>query len=121
MSDLPFMDVPVAGFYQRKLVKRGIFVPVKIWYGPPVDPENADLVLDRSPRWQGMVDGKLWTGEIQDLWISCAKHPITKAEYNYLIARSRYARRWDPDHPAANPREPIDMMKAAPPVPPRKD
>jgi len=42
-------------------------------------------------------------------------HPITAAEYSYLLARGRHAKRWTPEHPerepAADPRQPVDWLR----------
>src|SRR6478609_7507672 len=52
---VPFIDRPVAGHYQMRLARGGVFVAVRFWFGAPVfDGE----VLDRSPRWCVEVNGQ---------------------------------------------------------------
>ena len=119
-------DVPVAGHYAMPLVKGGLAVPIRIWFGQPViDGEEQD----RSPRWCVEVDGQpeRWeadeeTGyrcrvprDVFEVWPYCARQPISEREYRFLLKRAAWAREHAPHHPAANPRERIDV-RALPPA-----
>lgn len=102
-----------------KLVRNGVRVPVRIWFGAPVvDGEE----LDRSPRWCVEIDGRTDRTEkdadgyrcrvpldVLDAWPYCAREPITAAEYAYLVAHAAWARDHAPDHPKAEPRKPVDF------------
>lgn len=111
---------PQAGFYRVKLVRGGIHVPVRIWFGCPViDGEEQD----RSPRWCVEVDGQTSRpvadveGHIEPLdphevWPFC--EPITEDEYRFMCRRRGWAVDHAPHHPAANPREPIDLAQLPP-------
>lgn len=112
-------DQPVAGFYATRLVKGGIEVPCMIWFGTPViDGERQD----RAPRWCIAVDGKSdrFDREQQcrvpldvfDYWP--LRRRIAASEYAFQRRRTAWAERYAPDHPAANPRERIDL-RALPP------
>jgi hypothetical protein len=112
---------PIAGYYAMRLAKGGIKVAVRVWFGPPtIDGETQD----RSPRWCCSVDGitdKLVDGvrvpldPIDDeVWPFCALHPIDQTEFLFLLKRTTWARTESPDHPAANPRKPIDLRKLKP-------
>ena len=99
------------------LVRGGPHVPVEIYFGlPRIDGEE----IDRSPRWCCVIDGKttrLRDGvtellDIEKAWPWCARRPIPKSEYEYLVARGNHAREWLPHSPAANPRKPMDWNKA---------
>jgi hypothetical protein len=106
-------DVPVAGWYQMRLVRGGPLVPVRIWHGLPiVDGEEQD----RSPRWCVEVDGETTRrGELLDItqvWPWCAREPISEADYRFMVAHSRWAKT-QPHHPKATPRRPIDKRGAS--------
>lgn len=123
-----FTDAPRAGFYQLLLRGRPP-QPVRIWFGPPTDPDTGEE-MDRSPRWQMLVNGqpallaeedrnpleveraKLWT----DVWPRCAGAPIEEAEYAYLVASIEHARQHEPDNPFSRPGRRIDLDTAAMPL-----
>jgi len=45
-------DPLIEGYYLIRLDRaRRVSVPVRVWYGPPNDPETGEP-LDRSHRWQ---------------------------------------------------------------------
>lgn len=116
------VDQPVAGFYRMRLVKRGPWVPVLIWYGQPiVDGET----LDRSWRWCVCLndetcrddDGTRVPIEVDRVWPECSGQPIAQAEYEFMVRRVRWARDDAPDHWANHPYEPLDLG-TLPPVTP---
>lgn len=94
----------MAGTYETKLVRGGILVPVKLW--------------QEGEMWQALVDGEAYTGDIYHLWCWVMGRPIPEHEYAYKLARGRHAKRWTPDQPAANPRDPVDWLKVK--LPPRR-
>src|SRR5439155_27202766 len=114
------------GFYTVRLVRGGLSVPVKIWFGRPIiDGEEQD----RSPRLCIEVDGRTCRPEIDettgerigrvpldpiydDIWPSC--RPISEREYLFMRRRSAWAREHAPDHPAADPRKPVDLRRMKP-------
>ena len=109
MTILP--DTPQTGYYRTKLVRGGIFVAVKIWYGPPLDPEDYSQTLARSWRWQALVDGELYMGNVLDVWTFCAGRPVSEAEYRFMLATATHHRTHDTGHPSAEPRKPVDFNK----------
>lgn len=90
-------DRPVAGYYQTRLVKGGVMVPVHLW--------------QEDGGWRATVDGEPYDGDIYHLWVWSMDKPIAESEYHYLLARGRHAKRWQPDQPAANPRQPVDWLR----------
>lgn len=108
-----FIGDPQPGFYRTRLIRGGIMVPVRFWYGPPiVDGEE----LDRSYRLNVEVNGRTdfvtedGTRELLDpfeVWPFC--QPITQREYQFMHQRIDWAQRYEPGHPAANPTTPIDL------------
>lgn len=99
-------DRPVAGYYQRKLVRGGTWVPVKLW--------------QEGEEWKALIDGKSFDGDIYDLWVWASAHPISESEYRFLLARSSHAKRWLPDHPFAQPQRPVDWLKTPLPKGPKR-
>lgn len=126
------MTVPLigeirAGFYQVRLIKGGIMVGCRFWHGAPVfDGEE----LDRSHRWCVAVDGATTrpaldadglpiegVRELLDAWevwpYACGR-PISEREFQFLARRRTWAVEHDPQHPAAQPRKPVDVLQLKP-------
>lgn len=100
------VDTPTAGYYRTRLVRGGIFCPVKIWHGPPNDPETGEP-LDRSWRWQCLVGGELI--DLHRVWPWCGRHPIDETEYTLMLERAKWAAKYAPQSPEAQPRKPVDI------------
>jgi hypothetical protein len=127
MTKEPQIGVPSAGFYQCRLARGAIWVPVEIYFGRPV--VDGEL-LDRSPRWCAVVDGRTDRNDydddgnllgrvpldpiLDDVWVHCCGHPISKREYEFKTKLRTWAKEHDPNHPAANPRQRIDVHKLKP-------
>lgn len=116
---------PTPGYYAMRLVKEGPRVAVRIWWGLAIiDGEEQD----RGEDWRCEIDGKTDYVEserdvgyrcrvplpIDRAWPFCAKEPIDRSEYLYLTTMASHAKAHDPSHPAAAPRERIDVSKMAP-------
>lgn len=100
-------DEPQCGWYKRKLVKGGVFVPARIWMVQPIDAETGELVGDEIL--QAEVNGAY--AEPQDCWSWLCANPITEAEFNYLTARIEHAIRHEPEDPFADARKPVDLNR----------
>jgi hypothetical protein len=91
---------PEPGFYLRK--RRG-FIPLA-----------AEIRLDPVEGFSVMLDGT-WQGPAADPWSLPLMHevftaePSTREEVEFRIGVKRWAEIYKPDHPAANPRRPIDL------------
>lgn len=114
-------DRPIAGTYQLLLRGRPP-QPVRILFAPPIDDDTGEP-MDRSPRWQMLVNGRyaiiseddrdelahprqiLWG----DVWPRCSGSPIPYSEYAYLVARIDHAQSHDDRDAFANPRRRIDL------------
>jgi hypothetical protein len=125
----PQVGVPVAGFYTCRLIRDGVRVAVRIWFGQPI---VEGEVQDRSPRWCCEVDGctdrndydadgnRLGRVPLDPLlddpgvWTHCCGNPISEREYDFLNRRRLWAVEHAPDHPAANPRTPVDVRALKP-------
>lgn len=104
---LYFGDGPAPGFYRTRLVKRGPWVPVKIFLlDGERDAETGELLSDQKlvVRCGDQMKDWTWALERQPFL-----QPITRAEYDFLLARGRWAAAHDPHHPDADPLRPIDL------------
>jgi hypothetical protein len=115
---------PMAGLYAMRLTKGGLPVAVRIWYGPAIiDGEEQD----RGHDWRVEIDGETDKIEsdtsgyccrvaldVHSVWPFCARRPILENEYRFLQKRARWAREHAPHHPAARPRERVDVRSLKP-------
>jgi hypothetical protein len=125
-------DALEQGFYLVKMRRSGrIDVPLRIWFGPPEDPETRHLpmaeraVLDRSWRWQLEINGVLFGDEdnpphiagrpiltLEGIWPEAKAEPIDQADYEYRVARADYAESWDENDPYGGTGARVDPMTA---------
>jgi hypothetical protein len=121
------IDTPRPGFYRCRLIRGGISVAVQIYFGRPM---VGGELLDRSPRMCAVVDGRTdredyddegnYLGRVpldpilDDIWTHCCGEPITPGEYEFMTRRRVWAKEHDDTHPAANPRQRIDVLKLKP-------
>lgn len=107
----PITHEPQCGYFRRKMVRGGPWVPVEIYLKYSTD-MDGDLV---SPEVMVCnVNGKACDPE--DQWTYVAGSPITLVEYEYLRRLSVWARTSDSNEPLADPRKKIDMMTTPIPV-----
>lgn len=104
-------DQPNAGFFQRRLVKGGPFVPARIWLHQDIG-EDGELLDDEVLRCE--VNGE--PADAEEQWSYLCSAPISEAEFNYMTERGRWAAWYAPHEPAANPRRAIDWLTVAPPT-----
>ena len=105
-------DEPQSGFYRMRLVKGGPFVPVAIWIDKQVDEVTGELTDDE--RLVALANGK--TADPTRVWSFCARHPITEEDYRDFIEVQEWASHHSPDHPAANPYRPLNLLDMEPVV-----
>lgn len=101
-------DEPQAGWYKRRMVKGGVYVPAKIWLFSETDIGTGELLDDEI--FQCEIDGQ--RADPQEQWSYLASNPITEAEFNYLTALREHAVRHEPDHPMSDPRQAVDWLRA---------
>lgn len=107
MSAIPQIDDPQVGFYQIKLVKKGPFIPVRIWDHIAERDEAGDLMEDEGLRCQ--IDGE--EANPYEQWVYFGNNPITEAEYNFMVADSAHAKKYRPDDAKATPRKAISLSE----------
>lgn len=108
------VSTPVAGFYRHRLRSGSVIGGVRIWYGPPHDPDTGE-VMDRGYRWQAEFDGD--PVDFDQVWPGCTGSPISEAEYRALVARREWARKNAPDSSYAKVGRKIDPLSLAEPLP----
>jgi len=104
------INEPQEGFYRRRLVRNGMWVPARIWWERgEIDPESGHQMSDDVLHC--LVDGK--PANPYDQWIFLAGHPLKggEAEYNFMVDDAAHARKHRPGDPKATPRKPIDCSK----------
>lgn len=105
-------DVPQCGFYQRRLVKGGVFVPARIWREPALDPVTGE------PTGEDILRCELGEEPRDPVleWDRLAKNPISREKYQFEMADRTWARQYAPGDPKANPTKPVDFGNLKPPV-----
>jgi hypothetical protein len=102
------IDCPREGYYRLRLIRGGLWVGVRIWRD--------------SGHWRVEVDGRQVRVEgdhivpldVFEVWPWCCGQPISRREFDFLARRRDWARRHAPEHPAANPKVPIDLARLPP-------
>lgn len=98
---------PQPGFYKRKLVSGGIYVPARIWIEQDVDPETGELMSDEILLCE--VDGT--RSDPIDQWPRLWNNAISEAEFRYMEAARNWAAWHAPTDPAANPRQRLNALE----------
>jgi hypothetical protein len=76
---------PECGYYRRRLVRGGPWVPVAIWYGDPPKDEDGTTLGD-APLLCA-VNGKLT--DPHETWTWVATEPITEEAYKALVNEAK--------------------------------
>lgn len=96
-------DPLIEGYYLVSLhMARRVSIPVRVWFGPPRDPDDIETELDRSPRWQVQIGFRLLEDEpiniggirfndLTDVWPACARNPIDAVDWEYRLKRAEWA------------------------------
>lgn len=107
----PVIDAtPQCGWYKRKLVKGGVFVPARIWMFQEIDRATGELMADEVLQCE--VNGR-WA-DPDDAWPWLCGNPISEAEFRYLAARLDHAAIHEPDDAFADPRKRVDLLTMPP-------
>ena len=132
-------NTPIPGFYTCRLVKNGPLMPVKIhWQTSPrvmcdecngtgyLDFQNCEAIQCDACHGKGLVptDDDLLLARVgledysaHEIWLRCAKHPISLFAYNQRMAVIMHAIEHDPRRPEARPREAVNLA-TLPPITP---
>lgn len=100
-----------AGFYRRRMVKGGVFVPVEIRLIQVIDPETGELLEDE--RFEAIVDGSQ-VRNILKTWEYCCAHPISRDEYDFMCRDAEWCRQNAPMDPKVRTLAPVDLNQMDP-------
>lgn len=103
-------DQPEPGWYKRKLVKGGPFVPARIWLRQEVD-EAGELLDDEILLCE--VNGT--PRDPYDEWNWLCANPISEEDYDHMRDLKQWAAYHSPNDPSVNARKPVDWATIAPP------
>lgn len=97
-------DIPQVGWYKRRLIRGGPWVPARIWRERAIDfqtdkPGDLDDLLCQ-------VGDKLKNPSDQWPWLHNA--PISEADYDFMRRARTWAKNYAPNEPEANEDKPID-------------
>jgi hypothetical protein len=106
-----FNEEPECGWFKRRLVKGGVFVPARIWLVSITDCETGELTQDEFLQCE--VNGNY--ADVDQQWPWLCGNPISESEFNYMTALRQHCAWHAPDEPAANPRQPINWNTVKPP------
>lgn len=89
-----YEDAPQCGLW-RSRDTNGDWTPVRIWLDQVIDDETGELLQDERISVQHGDTIAATRNSEELIWSSCARHPITKAEYEYYaeLTRQRDAKR----------------------------
>lgn len=102
----PYVEQVQDGFFKRRLVRGAAWVPARIWREI-----EKDFVTDKETGFDIVrceVDGKPRNALQQ--WDALQRFPISKADFDYLVANASWAKKYAPDSSAANPLRTIDWL-----------
>jgi len=98
---------PEAGHYLIRLIRGGVRVPAQIIFEDGKWSATIGGVLQGEPHADPVHAAKVlsiwWYGE-----------RIDKTEHDFQVSVIEHVKKHQPDHPAANPRQPIDLTKMKP-------
>jgi len=92
------MGTPMPGYYKRRLVKGGPWVAVRFF-------EDGGEIRVEVDGYTERADGT--PIDPHEEWPIC--WPSSEADYRFFTIMREWSRRHAPHHPAARPREPIDL------------
>jgi hypothetical protein len=102
-------DQPITGHYKMRIRSGAVYVGIRLWFGPPLDPIDG-TELDRATRWNCTANGAAI--DLDRVWPKCAGDPITEAEHDYLAGVQAWGEANAPDSPQANPHKRVDFLTA---------
>lgn len=101
---------PMCGYYRRRMVRGGVWVPAAIWIEQEIDADTGELLSDEILRCA--VGGR--EEDPDEQWTYIAGQPIPYAEYEYLMANLKWSEAYAPESPFAQPRQKVDLGSMKP-------
>lgn len=101
------MERPSCGWFLMRLAKGAVEVAASIQYERTEhEPDCVENRMERSSVLTGRINGEVC--DWREIWHSRTKG-ITKAEHDWRIADSTWAKRYAPTLPEADPRKKVDL------------
>lgn len=100
-------EEPQCGWFKRRLVKGGPFVPARIWLEQEIDPVTGELLADEVLRCE--VNGN--TRDPHEEWQWLCGITISEREFKYKTALRQHCAWHEPNDPSVNPRQPVDWSR----------
>lgn len=104
----PITEEPQCGFYKRRLVKGGPWVPVRYFLEQRVSRTTGELVDDERLRCQ--VGATFYDPTDVAIWFACCERPIFEADYRALVERGAWAKQYDRRMAEAHEEKPVDWL-----------
>lgn len=106
---LPAPDEPQVGWYRRRLVKDGPWVPARIWRQP-----MTDFMTDKDST--SHEELRCQVGDIArppaDQWNFLLNNPISRKDYDFMMVNRTWVKKYGaPGEPEHNEDKPIDWNK----------
>lgn len=104
MAPVEIPAEPQCGFYKRRLVKGGPWVPARIWREAETD------YFTKEPTGKDILRCTVGTKscDAAQEWPRLAPYPVKQSDYEYMTATAEWAKVHAPNEPEANPAKPID-------------
>lgn len=102
-------NAPQCGWFKRRLVKGGAWVPAMISLHQVIEPETGELA--EPEQFICVVCGERRDAFRQ--WVRLSSNPISEDTYTAMLAEIDRAGSEDPMNPILRPHEPIDLSRSA--------
>lgn len=105
----PYIDEPQAGFYKRRLVVGGPWVPGRLWREPEIDFETE------KPTGMFLMHCEVAGKPVNPLraWDALSRMPIPQDEFDHRVAVGKWASEHDKTSSEANVDKPINWNEEA--------
>lgn len=102
-------DAPQCGWYRRRFVPGGPWVPARIWIHQVLDPETGELAEPEMMLCE--VNGRE-VGAMHE-WTWLAKNPITEEQFDRMTQKRLWAEHHDPMNPILRPDRPMESGRVS--------
>lgn len=105
-GEIEIHSEPQCGWFKRRLVKHGPWVPARIWLDQEIDMDTGELLADERL----LCEVLHVRSDAAEQWAWLCDNPISKAEYDYLVAAFAWSAQHAPHEPRANPKQPVNWL-----------
>lgn len=98
----------IPGLYAVRLAKGAVEVACEVTHGPAIDPLTGET-LDRSWMWTICINGEVKHCSPAVYSRMLLGRPISRADYEFMLADRQWAREFAPGLPEAQPTKRVDI------------